>query len=97
MTPALAALSQGVNHASTFHPPTSIQPPPNKTQGGKSVSLYDVTALSAKRQKRWKWLLAMLAYRFAMRIYQQAPLFGRKRRQQLQMRCVRARASLQQM
>lgn len=25
-------------------------------QGGKSVSLYDVTALSAERQKRWKWL-----------------------------------------
>lgn len=58
----------------------------HREEGGKSVSLYDVTALSKQRQKRWRWLLAMLSYRFAMRIYQQAPLFGRKRRQQLQMR-----------
>ena len=42
-----------------------------REEGGKTVQLYDVTALSAERQRRWKWLLAMLAYRFAMRIYQQ--------------------------
>ncbi len=60
----------------------------HREEGGKSVSLFDITALSSQRQRRWTWLLAMLSFRFAMRIYQQAPLFGRKRHQQLMMRCV---------
>jgi len=51
----------------------------HREEGGHTLALYDVTALSAHRQKRWKWLLAMLSYRFAMRLYQQAHLLRRRK------------------
>jgi hypothetical protein len=40
---------------------------------GKSVDcvkLYDLTAMSSTPTKKWKWLLAMLSYRFANRLRQ---------------------------
>ncbi|KAG5177005.1 hypothetical protein JKP88DRAFT_350838 [Tribonema minus] len=39
-----------------------------RAAGGGAVQLYDLQALSGERQKRWRWLLAMMCYRFALRI-----------------------------
>ncbi|CAN0521499.1 unnamed protein product, partial [Ectocarpus sp. 12 AP-2014] len=40
----------------------------HRSEGAAHVQLYDVSALSRQRHRRWKWLLAMLCYRFALRI-----------------------------
>ncbi|CAM9270579.1 unnamed protein product [Discosporangium mesarthrocarpum] len=40
----------------------------HREEGSAQVQLYDVNALSQQRRRRWKWLLAMLCYRFAVRI-----------------------------
>eukprot|EP00903_Cladosiphon_okamuranus_P008405 g8081.t1 len=40
----------------------------HRSEGAAHVQLYDVSALSRQRNRRWKWLLAMLCYRFALRI-----------------------------
>lgn len=39
-----------------------------KTTSNETVHLYDLAALSVSRAKKWKWLLAMLSYRFAVRM-----------------------------
>eukprot|EP00968_Pinguiococcus_pyrenoidosus_P004057 scaffold266_cov248-Pinguiococcus_pyrenoidosus.AAC.27 len=40
------------------------------SQDDAKIRLYDVTALGMGSQRRWKWLLGMLCYRFAVRIAQ---------------------------
>jgi len=43
-----------------------------KNRDEKDVHLFDVTALSSQRQRKWTHWLAMMSYRFAKRIGQQA-------------------------
>jgi hypothetical protein len=50
------------------------------------VQLFDVTSISQEKQRRWKVLLAMLCYRFAMRIFQSGSFIGKDKRAQLQAR-----------
>ncbi|CAM9424851.1 unnamed protein product [Chrysoparadoxa australica] len=42
----------------------------HREANGQSLELYDVTALTSARLRRWQWLLAMLCYRFAVRLGQ---------------------------
>jgi hypothetical protein len=33
-----------------------------------ALQIYDLTTMSTSQQKRWKWLLAMVSHRFALRL-----------------------------
>jgi hypothetical protein len=40
----------------------------SNTNSGDSIQVYDLEAMSALYQRKWKWLLAMVSHRFALRL-----------------------------
>ena len=54
--------------------------------GQTDVQLYDVTAISTSRQRKWIWWLAMMSYRFALRLGQLAEMDDVARQRQFRAR-----------